>query len=576
MRRFFVGLISGAIVAVVGLGIVSQIASPRAAAIVDDGAVPHSATDIGGVANSTSPDVTASDAMIDEPVVDAAQPDPAIAADVQETDPLATAVPPSSDASASLAPVAADEGVATPPSVEGQAETDAQSATGPEPVNVTQPNVVAADDTTKTALAEVLSPPVAPLTEVPQPQVTAGATVATAAPTAESTSDVAQTGPDAPRAPGADSAPPVADLPPPPPLTLQEQAVLAPVVPLDTVELPSVSAATPATTDPVITAPDADAGTAAEPEIALVTPIPPAAIVPDDAASQAPTAVDTMPSVLQTDTPLIESAPELPVTPSLRTAGEGVIVNRAGTSDPATEAVADSPILPEVNLDDQPPLRRFASAFENADAKPLFSIVLIDTGEATLDRAAIASLPFAVSVAIDPLLPQAAAYAALYRAGGKEVLMLASGIPVGANPADLEQTFQALDAAMPEAVAVVDTEAASFQDDRPLATQIVPILAEQGRGLLTWDRGLNAADQVARREGLASAMIFRRIDGDGETSPVIRRYLDRAAFKAAQEGQVTVVGQARAETVAALLEWTIEGRAATVALAPISAQLAVR
>ena len=61
---------------------------------------------------------------------------------------------------------------------------------------------------------------------------------------------------------------------------------------------------------------------------------------------------------------------------------------------------------------------------------------------------------------------------------------------------------------------------------------------------------------------------FRDLDGDGEAAPVIRRYLDRAAFKAAQEGRVTVVGRTRPETVAALLEWTVEGRAATVALAP--------
>jgi polysaccharide deacetylase 2 family uncharacterized protein YibQ len=54
---------------------------------------------------------------------------------------------------------------------------------------------------------------------------------------------------------------------------------------------------------------------------------------------------------------------------------------------------------------------------------------------------------------------------------------------------------------------------------------------------------------------------------------VIRRYLDRAAFKAAQEGRVVVVGRTRPETVAALLEWTVEGRAATVALAPLTAAL---
>ena len=38
----------------------------------------------------------------------------------------------------------------------------------------------------------------------------------------------------------------------------------------------------------------------------------------------------------------------------------------------------------------------------------------------------------------------------------------------------------------------------------------------------------------------------------------------RAAFKAAQEGRVTVVGSTRPETVAAIMEWSIEGRASSV------------
>lgn len=153
--------------------------------------------------------------------------------------------------------------------------------------------------------------------------------------------------------------------------------------------------------------------------------------------------------------------------------------------------------------------------------------------------------------------------------------MAGTGIPAGAGPGDLEQSFQVLSARLPEAVAVIDPDGRAFQNNRPLATQIVPILAEQGRGLVTFEQGLNAADQVARREGLAAAMIFRSIDGEGEGggSAVIRRYLDRAAFKAAQEGRVIVVGTLRPETVAGVLEWAVEGRASTVALAPISAML---
>ena len=136
----------------------------------------------------------------------------------------------------------------------------------------------------------------------------------------------------------------------------------------------------------------------------------------------------------------------------------------------------------------------------------------------------------------------------------------------GATAADLEQTFQANAATLPETVAVLDLAVGGFQDDRPLATLVVPAIGAQGRGVLTYDRGLNAADQVARREGVPSAVAFRDLDAEGEDAQKIRRYLDRAAFKAAQEGRVVVVGSTRPETIAAVMEWTVEGRASSVAL----------
>lgn len=220
---------------------------------------------------------------------------------------------------------------------------------------------------------------------------------------------------------------------------------------------------------------------------------------------------------------------------------------------------------------DLPPVERYARAFENADKKPLFAIVLQDTGGPDIDREALAAIPFPVSFMIDPLLPDAATAAQIYRAAGQEVLMIASGIPAGAQASDLAVSFEAMAKALPEAVAVVDLEQGGFQGNRTLATQVLALVKDQGRGVLSWDRGLNAASQVARREGIPSALIFRALDAGNEGSPIIRRYLDRAAFKAAQDGRVVVAGQTRPETVAALLEWAVEGRAATVALAPATA-----
>lgn len=269
-------------------------------------------------------------------------------------------------------------------------------------------------------------------------------------------------------------------------------------------------------------------------------------------------------------TPAVKPA-VLEPSPALTRTVDGVTIGRLpaiGKDSADIGAPADA--LAEVA-----PILRYARAFENPASKPLFAIFLIDPGTPEIDRKQLAALPFAVSFVVDPLAANAREAASIYRAGGQEVVMLASGIPKGATASDLEQTFQAHAATLSEAVAVIDLASGGFQDDRVLANQMVQLLKAQGRGLITFDQGLNAADQVARREGVSAAVVFRTLDDGGEDAPVIRRYLDRAAFKAAQEGRVAVIGTARPETIAALLEWTVEGRAASVALAPATAVMTV-
>jgi polysaccharide deacetylase 2 family uncharacterized protein YibQ len=280
------------------------------------------------------------------------------------------------------------------------------------------------------------------------------------------------------------------------------------------------------------------------------------------------------PKVLEPDVTMpLAPAAELPKAEGLPKAADGVTVGRL-PSIAAPEAGAEAAPAEAMALPDdasQPPIKRYAAAFANTSGKPLFSLILSDDGSPDLDRAKLAALPFPVTFAVNPLAPNAAEAAATYRAGGKEVVMIATGLPTGAQPSDVEQSFQAMSAALPESVAVVDLAQKGFQDDRALASQIVAIIKDQGRGLITYDRGLNAADQVARREDLPAAIVFRDLDGQGEETPMIRRYLDRAAFKAAQEGRVTVIGTAKPATVAAIMEWTIEGRASSVTMAPASA-----
>ncbi|WP_123876532.1 divergent polysaccharide deacetylase family protein [Fuscovulum blasticum] len=327
---------------------------------------------------------------------------------------------------------------------------------------------------------------------------------------------IAATPPAGPASPQAEVAPPAPDLPAPPPLTPEEEKMLAD-------------------------------GAAPEP-----------APEPAPAGTDAP--ADTAPVGQGTLAP----APALP-------GAEGIATDRLPRiGDPAPSAA-------DAALEDgpQPPVRAFARPFDNPAGKPVLAIILIDTGEPGLDRAALAALPFPVTFALDPMAEGAADRAATYRAAGQEVILLTTALPKGAVPSDVEQAFQVMGQTLPEAVAVMDLPGRSFQSDRTLAAAVVPVLGAQGRGLVTWDEGLNAVDQVARREDVPAAVIFRSLDAAGEPTPAIRRALDRAAFKAAQEGRVTVVGHTRPETVAALLEWAVEGRAATVALAPVTAVLTV-
>jgi hypothetical protein len=353
----------------------------------------------------------------------------------------------------------------------------------------------------------------------------------------------------APAADGAAAEPPAVD----------GAAAEPPAVPVTAPEAPATQPGAPAPLAPE--APPSPDGTAPEAaparpaaEAAVPAPASPAPALPAAGAELPRPGLDReVPGVTTGRLPTISAAPADPMSPG-------------GAGDAPPPALAEAP-------GDDRPIARFSRAFANPDAKPIYAVVLVDDGADGVDRAALAALPFAVTFALDPLHPQAAAHAAIYRAGGQEVAMLSSGLPEGAAAADAEVALAEMARLLPEAIALVETVKPRFQDDRALASAVVPVLAAQGRGVLTWDRGLNAAAQVAQREGVPAAAAFRSLDAEGESTPTVRRYLDRAVFVAAQDGRVAVVGTTRPETVAGLLEWAVEGRAATVAVAPLSALL---
>jgi uncharacterized protein len=604
MRKFFGGVVSGGLVAGLTLVVASQISVPpgtvtggvRAVAVGTDA----------GQTVAPAPDQVATLPAVEVPAVEV----PAPAVPAPEADQMATELVPA--VPSQRPPV--DETVAEAIAVAGGA-SEAAPVSGADPASLSVPQDLA--ETSVETQTETQTGSTAPARPAPSetppalPQINAPPLAgpdsgdSVPVPAAEAAGSLVAQVPASPALPPADGAPKGAELPPPPPLTEEELASLADparlVLPPDaTADAPPPSPAD----DAVPTAEAVEAPTAGSPQADVTVPAaivpspvidgpqtepptepqpepqtePPTAPVAQPLPTDPPVAADTgvavaieaAPAVIAPDAGLAQNGPStLPATPRLITAGAGALTDRALATDDTAPAAA----LPEVALEDGPALDRFASAFANADRKPLFAILLLDSGDALLDRQSVAGLPFPVSIVIDPLSPDAGVHAALYRAGGKEVIMLATGIPPGATPADVEQTFQAHDAVLPEAVAVMDADTSAFQNDRALSTQIVPILAAKGRGLVTWDRGLNAADQVARRAGLPTSTIFRQIDAEDEGVPLMRRYLDRAAFRAAQEGEAIVIGTIRPETIAAMLEWAIEGRSSAVALAPVSALL---
>ncbi len=545
-----------------------------------------------------------------------AKAEPAPEAETATAEPVPAAKP---------APEPAEEAPADPVATEPKAEEPAPAAEAPAEAPATQP-----------AVTEALPTPEAPSVEtaMADPSAPAAAKVAAPETAAEpskpdvTTADVAATAPEpAPAlpapAPAPAQAPEVAANPEPQPAS---EAAAAPEATLPETEVAAaepapaetatvepaaevVADAEPATpvTKPAVEAPaenapaEAVADAAVEP---MPEPAPEPAPVAEAPAVEPPAAAptETMPAAPEVevaeaapgsevpempgtkaealpDTAEVQITPDAPLTeesksstfkpaPGLPRAGEGVIVGREAEPDLAAADPAATPA-------DTRPIAQFAALFENPDAKPPFAIVLIDDGSAGLDRAGLAALPIPASIALDPLDPATPERAATYRAAGKEVVMLVTGIAEGAQASDVEVAFQSMAQGLPEAVAVMDLAAPAFQNNRGLSSAVVPILKAQGRGLLTWDEGLNAADQVARREDLEAATVFRDISQAGADRTAMRRLLDRAVFKAGQDGSVTVVGKADPETVAALLEWSVEGKAATVALAPLTAVLKV-
>jgi polysaccharide deacetylase 2 family uncharacterized protein YibQ len=242
---------------------------------------------------------------------------------------------------------------------------------------------------------------------------------------------------------------------------------------------------------------------------------------------------------------------------------------RKSTRLPSVGAASD--VKAESKNEAATPVVSNAQAFDNASGKPVMSIVLIDDGS-PVNLEALAGFPYPLSVAISTLDPDVAAKAAQYRDQGMEVLAMVD-MPAEAGATDVEVAMQAHLSVSDDFVGIMEGVGDGLQGTKVVSDQVTAVALNEGYGLVLFPQGLDTAQKLAAKEGVPSATVFRDFDGKGQSTVVIRRFLDQAAFKAPQESGVVMVGRLRDETISALVLWGLQDRAGTVAFAPVSAAL---
>ncbi len=276
-----------------------------------------------------------------------------------------------------------------------------------------------------------------------------------------------------------------------------------------------------------------------------------------------PIAVEGDEDTLPRNQPRILSLPQIaPDQPSGTLVGKRVVPLTERDNAP-TQQVEVQPAVPGKPIED------YAVSFENPEAKPLMSIVLIDD-EGAFGAEALRDFPYPLSIAVSPADPQAAEKMARHRDAGFEVLALID-LHAAASAQDAEVSLSVWLDTLPETVGLLEGVGTGIQGNRKLADQVAAIAGDTGRGIITQDSGLNTVQKLAARNGIPSSVVFRDFDGARQDAQVMRRFLDQAAFRAGQEGAVVMMGRLRPETISALLLWGLEDRVSRVAMAPISA-----
>ncbi|WP_162617575.1 divergent polysaccharide deacetylase family protein [Yoonia maritima] len=321
---------------------------------------------------------------------------------------------------------------------------------------------------------------------------------------------------------------------------------------------------------------------------AIVTPVPELATVPEVTELPEITVLpvpDETPSAEAELTPpvqapvIVEPEPDAESVVDAPEEATGVTtpVNRVKVNRPGAEP-AETP-EPEIEISVEegeatvlPALERYATAFENPNGLPLISILLVDDGSNGVMAAEVAALPLPVTVVLHALDPNAAENMRAYRAAGVETAMQTS-LPEGAVPTDVEVAFEAAFGILPETAILFADGTGVLQNNRAVTEQVMRVLAADGRGLVTVQRGLGSAQRAAEQAGIPTATVLRDIDNGVDDPSIIERSLDQSALRARQTGNAVLLGHAQTNTISALTNWALSVDQDQMLLAPVSAVL---
>ena len=422
------------------------------------------------------------------------------------------------------------------------------SATVPDPVAAAPADASAGTDT---ALAPALSDTAtAAAPSVPDASMPAPDSGAEPAPTAP----VEIASPVTPAAPVGTDAPPAANADP----SEQSAAIAQTLPPMDATRIAQAPFVAPSMTRDALPAVPALPDPA--PATDAVAPVPdpaPAPVRPDPAPAQ--------------DAPVEPARPSLALPPLTDAATGPTLPGRPVTGMPGQAATRAAGATEAESV---PMLVANAAGADLSTGRPLMALVLNDPGLPSDQRRALARRALPFSVALNPMDPTAAEAARLYRDAGREVFVLAAGLPEGATATDVEVTLGAYFSAIPVAAGLIDLPQGGFVRNPTLTRDIMQFLARDGYALVTFPGGLGQVARSAASVGVAHAEVFRVLDGSDESAFTIRRFLDRAVFQAVQLGQVIVFGEASNDAMLQALDlWQAEGRADQVVVVPASAIL---